>query len=57
MDMFDEEVFVELDPVLSAIVIAMFPHLKKFLDEHGRLTARLGKALYGCLHSIRTHVL
>lgn len=53
VDMFDEEVFVDLDPVLSAIVVAMFPHLARFLDESGRLTARLGKALYGCIQSAR----
>lgn len=53
VDMFEEDVIVDLDPVLSAIVVAMFPHLAQYLDEHGRLTARLGKALYGCIQSAR----
>ena len=53
VEMFDEEVFVDLDPVLTAIVVSMFPHLKKYVDEFGRLTARLGRALYGCIQSAR----
>ncbi len=53
VDMLEEDVYVELEPVLSAIVVAMFPHLAKFLDDQGRLTAKLGKALYGCIQSAR----
>ena len=53
VDMFAEEVFADIDPVLSAIIVAMFPHLRQYLGEDGRLTARLGKALYGCIQSAR----
>ncbi len=49
-----EQVFVELDQILSSIVVAMYPQISSYLDEEsGKLTAKLGKALYGCIQSAR----
>lgn len=53
LDVDDEEVFVELDPLctrlLSQVDLTITPHI----DNRGRVVCRLKKALYGCLQSAR----
>jgi hypothetical protein len=51
-DMTGEEVLMQLDPMLTKIVIKILPDLAKF-EDHGRMLVRLDKALYGCIQSAK----
>jgi len=44
----DEELYLELDPTITRLALERFPNLREFV-EHGRLTVRLDKALYGLI--------
>ena len=48
-----EEVHMELEPMLTKMIINISPEAKEFVDDKGRLTVRLEKALYGCVQSVR----
>jgi len=48
-----EEVHMELEPMLTKMIINISPEAKEFVDDKGRLTVRLEKALYGCVQSAR----
>jgi hypothetical protein len=51
-DMEDDE-FIWVDPVLSAILLQIWPELKEYLTSDGKLLLRLKKALYGCVQSAK----
>jgi hypothetical protein len=44
-----EDVFVILDPVNSKILSSIDASVKQYMDERGRVVAKLKKALYGCI--------
>jgi hypothetical protein len=49
-----EEVIMELEPGLTAILKAVAPEVAPFVDEGtGKLLVRLDRALYGCLDSAK----
>lgn len=52
-EMTGEEVLIELDAFCCRILATIAPEVTKFLDEKGRMVARLNKALYGCVQSAR----
>ena len=47
------EVLIEIDPVLTNILLKLKPEWKVFLTPKGTLVLKLLKALYGCIHSAR----
>jgi len=48
-----EEVHMELEPMLTRMIVNISPEAKEYVDNRGRLTVRLDKALYGCVQSAR----
>ena len=52
-EMTGEEVIMELEPMLAAILKKMDPAVQPYIDERGRLLVRLDRALYGCVQSAR----
>jgi hypothetical protein len=52
-EMGHEEVYVELDPTAAMIAKQLDPTLAQFEDDRGVITAKLKKALYGCVQSAR----
>ena len=49
----EEEVHMMLDEFLTSLLLALRPELAEFVDENGRLTVLLEKAMYGCDESAR----
>ena len=49
----EEEVHVELDHVLTELVLTLRPEWKQFVRPNGRIVFLLVKALYGCIQSAR----
>jgi hypothetical protein len=47
--MADEEVFIEHDASTAKMLVKLFPELDSKINEHGKIVARLAKALYGCV--------
>jgi hypothetical protein len=47
----EDEVYMELDTLLAEIVRTFLPSVETFIDDHGKLTVKLDKALYGCVQS------
>lgn len=47
------EVHIEIDPVLTKILIKLKPEWAEFMTSKGTLVLLLLKALYGCIHSAR----
>ena len=52
-EMTGEEVIIEVDATLAAIVAKHLPHLETFLDSRGKLLCTLDKALYGLVQSAK----
>jgi hypothetical protein len=52
-EMGDDEVYVELDPTSAMIAKQLDPSLAQYEDSRGIITAKLKKALYGCVQSAR----
>ena len=48
-----EEVIMELEPMLVAILAKVAPEVKPFIDEKGRLMVELTKAMYGTLDAAK----
>jgi hypothetical protein len=46
-------VLMLLGKVESSVLVSMYPYLAEYLDNKGRLTVELTKALYGCIESGR----
>lgn len=49
----DDEVLIELDAWVVHVLKKLAPHIESFVDEKGRMVARLCKALYGCVQSAK----
>ena len=52
-EMTGEMVVMELDAVVSRIVMKVAPDSKQYMDERGRMLVVLDKALYGCVQSAK----
>ena len=52
-EMTGEEVIIEVDATLSAIISRHLPKLEMFLDSRGKLLCTLDKALYGLVQSAK----
>ena len=52
-DMTGEEVLMELEPMLTKMLMNIAPEIVPFVDDRGRLLVRLDKALYGCVQSAK----
>ena len=52
-EMTGEEVIIEVDATLSAIIAKHLPRLEMFLDKRGKLLCTLDKALYGLVQSAK----
>jgi len=48
-----EEVIMELEPMLVAILAKVAPEIKPYVDEKGRLLVKLNKAMYGTLDAAK----
>ena len=48
-----EEIIMELEPMLVSILAKVAPEIKPFVDEKGRLLAKLNKAMYGTLDAAK----
>ena len=49
----EHDVYMELDPLISAILIQRDATYEQFLDDRGRIIVKLNKALYGCVESAK----
>jgi hypothetical protein len=49
----EEEVHMEINEILTSLLLTIRPELAEFVDEEGRLTVLLEKAMYGCDESAR----
>ena len=49
----EEEVLMEVDGDLAAVIVEMMPQWASFLRSNNKLTLVLVKALYGCIQSAR----
>jgi hypothetical protein len=47
------EVYVELEPQLACFLVEIHPEFDEFVEENGKLYAKLDKALYGCIESAK----
>jgi hypothetical protein len=47
------EVFVQFDPIITAILVSMVPSYQEYVDEAGKMIVILDKALYGCIESAK----
>ncbi len=47
------EVFVQLDPIITAILVSMVPSYEEYVDDTGKMLVILDKALYGCIESAK----
>lgn len=52
-EMTGKEVYVEIDQATSRILSMIDNSIGKYLNANGRYTARLDKALYGCIQSAK----
>jgi hypothetical protein len=52
-DMKSAGVFIELDEVLSDILVSIDPSYSKFIRKNGKMVVELKKALYGCIESAK----
>ena len=52
-DMSGEDIYMEIDPFLTKFVRQIDPSVTPFVDQKGRLTVKLDKALYGCIQSAK----
>ena len=50
-EMTGEIIHIELDPQMSSIVKEKCPEIEHYINKHGKLFAKLDKALYGCVQS------
>ena len=48
-EMTGEEVLMEPNPILTAMLMKIASEVVPFVDDRGRLLVRLDKALYGCI--------
>ena len=44
---------MELEPILTAMLIKKAPEVVPFVDSRRKLLVRLDKALYGCIQSAK----
>jgi hypothetical protein len=49
----EEEVHMEINEILTSLPLTIRPELAEFVDEDGKLTVLLEKAMYGCGESAR----
>lgn len=48
-----EEMIMELDAMLTSLLLKVAPEVAPFIDKKGKVLVRLDKALYGCVQSAR----
>ena len=52
-EMTGEDIVIEVDPILSAIISKKLPHLVPYLSNNGKIYCTLDKALYGLVQSAK----
>ena len=52
-DMSDKKILVELDPIMSALLVTVDSSYAPYLRKNGSMVVELQKALYGCIESAK----
>jgi hypothetical protein len=52
-DMSSHEILMDLDPLMSAMLIMIDPSYQEHQNSNGTITVQLNKALYGCIESAK----